>query len=102
MLGCSSDKPATAILRELAQVAGRVIAVRPRSPRAADPEELASAAAALGLPASSAGDVASGLAAAAGAPLAVVTGSLFAVGDAREALGLAQPDLEWGPGLSDG
>lgn len=102
VLGCATDKPLEAIVAALAPVARRVIAVAADTARAADPSEVAAAAARAGLAAQTAGSVAEGLAAAAGAPLALVTGSLYVVGEAREALGLAEPDPAWGPELVDG
>jgi dihydrofolate synthase/folylpolyglutamate synthase len=101
VLGCSSDKPVAEIVSELAPVASRIVAVRANVARSMDPVQIVEAATAAGLPATNAGSVAGGLAAAHG-DLMVVTGSLFVVGEAREALGLAEADPEWGPALAEG
>lgn len=96
VVGMGNDKDLDAFLRELRPVAASLIATRATSPRAAQPDAIAAAAAALGLPATTAPDVATALRTALGSRAPVlVTGSLFVVGEAREALGLAEPDLEW-------
>ena len=106
VLGISSDKNAAAVIAALAPVASRVVATRAASPRAADPTALAAAARAAGLPTSEAPAVAeavaAGVRAAGSGGLVVVTGSLFVVAEAREALGLARPDPAWGPHLEAG
>ena len=106
VVGLSADKDAAAVLAALAPVLDAVVATRADSPRAADPASLAAAARAIGLPATVAPSVSDALAKAcieAGADgLVVVTGSLFVVAEAREALGLATPDPAWGPALGEG
>ncbi|MCC6314881.1 MAG: bifunctional folylpolyglutamate synthase/dihydrofolate synthase [Thermomicrobiales bacterium] len=100
-LGRSSDKNADVLVAALAPVAAGFIATRALSPRAGDPAPAARAAEARGLPAEVVEPVAAAvrraLAAAGDGGLVVVTGSLYVVGEAREALGLAQPDPPWGP-----
>jgi len=97
ILGMGADKDAPAFLSALRPVIGHLIVTRADSPRAANPEIIAHAATALGIP----NDVQPSVAAAVnvartrdGSPV-LVTGSLFVVGEAREAVGLAAPDLEW-------
>ena len=95
VLALSRDKDAAAFLATLAPAlpARRVIATRSRSERARAPEELATIARAAGWSAETAPDVAAGCRGAveratAAAP-ALLTGSLFAVGEAMEAYGCA-------------
>jgi dihydrofolate synthase / folylpolyglutamate synthase len=93
VLALSRDKDAAAMLREVAAAwpAVTVIATRSRNERALDAQALADAAAAAGLRVSTAPDVASACRAALDQTEAservLVTGSLFAVGEAMEALG---------------
>src|SRR4051812_35518026 len=92
-----ADKDASAFLSALQPLIGRLIATRAESPRAADPEIIAQAAATLGIPHEVQPSVASGVEVAWArdeAPV-LITGSLFVVGEAREAIGLAEPDLDW-------
>jgi len=90
VLALSRDKDAAAMLDALAPIvpARRLIATRSHSERARPPEEIARAAAAAGWQAESAADVARALRAALarGGPV-LLTGSLFAVGEAMEAFG---------------
>jgi dihydrofolate synthase/folylpolyglutamate synthase len=100
VLGISRDKDPAALARALAPVAASFVATRSANPRAADALAVEEALLGAGL------DVPIGLstpprAALANAlerarhdddPLVVVTGSLFVVADAREALGLAAPE----------
>ena len=102
VLGLSSDKPAEQIISALAPVTSVIIAVRADNPRSTDPARIVEAATATGIPASTAGSVATGLNAASGHSLVVATGSLYVVGEARQALGLGEPDPIWGPSLADG
>jgi dihydrofolate synthase/folylpolyglutamate synthase len=97
IFGTGSDKNARAVLAELRPIADRIILTRAASPRAANPSELASIAGELGVPIEMQPTVASAIESAlrsSSAPL-LVTGSLFVAGEAREALGLAQPDGVW-------
>ena len=90
VLALSQDKDAAAIARVVAEAfAGtRVIATRSRNPRAMEPSVLARAAAACGLPAVTAPDVAAALRTGLdGAGLVLLAGSLFAVGEAMQAYG---------------
>ncbi|HEX5939428.1 MAG TPA: hypothetical protein VFZ12_03630, partial [Dehalococcoidia bacterium] len=75
----------------------QLIVTRADSPRAANLEVIAHAAATLGIP----HDVQTSVAAAVEVaktrevrPI-LITGSLFVVGEGREAVGIAEPDLEW-------
>lgn len=99
VVGLAADKDADDFFAALAPVVGRVVATRAASPRAAAPADVAAAAGRQGLPAATAPSVAAALAAArrAGDELILVTGSLYVVGEAREALNLAEPDPPWGP-----
>jgi len=94
ILGISRDKDLEGMLAELASLQPRLIATASHNPRAADPARIIEAAASHGMAAEDGGDVDSALARARGeaAPddLIVVTGSLYAVAEAREALGLAE------------
>lgn len=91
VLGCHRDKDLAGIVAALAPVAARVIAVRARSPRARNAEEVAAAAREAGLAAEVESDVAPGLArASALGGRVLVCGSLAVVGEAREALALPE------------
>lgn len=99
ILGIARDKPVEAMLKVLAPLANRVIATASHHPRAIDPAQIAAAAHTAGVPDLSidqASDVASALADALASAdpddLICVTGSLYAVAEAREALGLAPAD----------
>jgi dihydrofolate synthase/folylpolyglutamate synthase len=97
VLGMGADKDARAFLMALQPLIGHLIVTRADSPRAADADRIARAAAALGIP----HEVQPSVAAAVDAANArdrepiLITGSLFVVGEGREAFGLAEPDLEW-------
>ena len=97
VLGMSADKDARAFLRVLQPLIGYLIVARADSPRAANPDLIARDAAALGIrheiQPSVARAVEAGKARDRGPIL--ITGSLFVVGEGREAFGLAEPDLEW-------
>jgi len=99
VLGIARDKDISAMLKILAPLADRIIATASHHPRAADPAQVAAAARAAGgtgTTVEEAPDIATGLRhaldAAAPDDLICVTGSLYAVSEAREALGLAQAD----------
>lgn len=96
VLGTSTDKDAAALGQALAPVASVVVATRSHNPRAASPETVAAGTHLVGLPTEIVDDVATALARAidvAGASgVVLVTGSLFTVAEAREALGLAVAD----------
>ena len=96
VLGTSADKDAAALARALAPVASTVVATRSGNPRAADAETVATGPRQVGLTAEVVPDVRQAVARAielAGpAGLVLVTGSLFVVAEARETLGLGQPD----------
>jgi dihydrofolate synthase / folylpolyglutamate synthase len=102
VLGAAADKPATEIVAAIAPVASQIIAVRADTPRSQAANVIVDAAMTAGIPASDGGSVASGIAAVGAARLVVVTGSLYVVGEAREALGLTESDPAWGPSLVDG
>jgi len=92
VLALSRDKDAAGVMRELALAWPRAscLMTRSRSERALDPAELASLASAAGLAATTAPGVAAALERAlssSGKGRVLLTGSLFAVGEAMEALG---------------
>jgi dihydrofolate synthase / folylpolyglutamate synthase len=99
VLALSADKDAATMLRSLeaAFPSARVIATRTRSERALDPARLAELAAATGLRASVVPDVPTACRAAlADTPddaLVLLTGSLFAVGEAMAAFGGAPGEM---------
>lgn len=96
VLGTLADKEPAALLRALAPVVRAVVVAEADHPRAMPVADLASRVAAVGSPIEQRSTVAEALsraAALAGADgMVVVTGSLFVVAGAREALGLARPD----------
>ena len=97
VLGMGVDKDAVAFLTALQPLISRLIVTHADSPRAASPDIIAQAAAALGIPHEVQPSVAAAVAAAwerEKAPV-LITGSLFVVGEGREAVGLAEPDLDW-------
>ena len=97
IVGMGADKDAGAFLAALRPLIGRLIITRAESPRAADPEIIARAATALGIPHEVQRSVAAAVSAS-GSPVTapvLITGSLFVVGEGREAVGLAEPDLDW-------
>jgi dihydrofolate synthase/folylpolyglutamate synthase len=97
IVGMGADKDAGAFLAALRPLIGQLIITRADSPRAANPQLIAQAAAALGIPHEVQPSVAAALAVARArdrGPI-LITGSLFVVGEGREAVGLAEPDHEW-------
>jgi dihydrofolate synthase / folylpolyglutamate synthase len=97
VLGMSADKDALAFLRVLQPLIGYLIVARADSPRAANPDHIARNAAALGIRHEIQPSVATAVEAGKArdrGPI-LITGSLFVVGEGREAFGLAEPDLEW-------
>jgi dihydrofolate synthase/folylpolyglutamate synthase len=98
LLGIARDKDVAGIVRALAPLADEVVAVASHSPRAARPDRILAAVAEVqaSLPARAADSVAAALddALASAQPddLILVTGSLYVVAEAREALGLAEAD----------
>lgn len=97
VLGMGADKDAGAFLIALRPLVDHLIVTRANSPRAASPELVAHAAASLGIPHEIQPSVAAAVAAghARGRGPLLITGSLFVVGEGREAFGLAEPDREW-------
>jgi dihydrofolate synthase / folylpolyglutamate synthase len=96
VLGIAADKDVPGIVAALAPAA-EIVATRSTNPRATDPAHLAEIARAQGIFATEASDVAIALSHARGqhpGQLIVVTGSLYMVAEAREALGLAEPSHE--------
>jgi dihydrofolate synthase/folylpolyglutamate synthase len=93
VLGMARDKDLAAIVRALAPLARQAVATRAQSLRARDPDEIAAALRARGVPVAVAADAPSALKRAwrTAAPddLVLVTGSLYLVAEARAALGLA-------------
>jgi dihydrofolate synthase/folylpolyglutamate synthase len=97
VLGMAADKNARAFLDALRPLIDRLIITRADSPRSADPVVIASAASTLGIPHEVQPNVAAAIEVARShrrGPV-LVTGSLFVVAEAREALGLAEPDHDW-------
>jgi dihydrofolate synthase/folylpolyglutamate synthase len=110
VLGVAADKDVAGIVTELGRTASgpegpdpayghpMIIATRAQHPRAADPALIVSLARTAGSPELTAPTVAEALAVArrTAAPddLIVVTGSLYTVAEAREALGIAEPGDE--------
>jgi dihydrofolate synthase / folylpolyglutamate synthase len=92
VLGILGDKDIEAMTAALVGVADHIVATEPPSSRAAGSDRLAKAATALGLSIEEAPDVATALDLATGLAgeedAVVVTGSLYTVGAARDALGL--------------
>jgi dihydrofolate synthase/folylpolyglutamate synthase len=86
VFGALDDKPAAAMLREIAEGAERAVLMRAPTPRAVDPRELASALS--GPPYVIAEDAAAALdlALADGGSRLVVCGSIYVVGDVRREL----------------
>lgn len=95
IVGMGNDKNIATFLAELRPITSRIVATRASSPRAASPESIAATAAELGFAVEAAPDVASSLQLVEASSPLLVTGSLFVAGEAREALGLAEPDREW-------
>jgi dihydrofolate synthase / folylpolyglutamate synthase len=93
ILGIGRDKDVEGMLSAMAHLRPRVIATSSHNPRAADPQRIAVVAREAGLPVETATSIEEGLRRArtlAGpGDTIVVTGSLYAVAEAREALGLA-------------
>ncbi len=96
VLGTSADKDVASLVRPLAPIATTLISTRSSNPRAASAEVVAAGVRTSGLETEIAADVSSAVARAINVAgvngLVVVTGSLFTVAEAREALGLATPD----------
>jgi dihydrofolate synthase/folylpolyglutamate synthase len=97
VFGTGADKNAPAILRAIQPITDRIIVTRSASPRSAKPDDLIGVARELGIPVDTRQSVASAieLAMESSANPVLVTGSIFVAGEAREALGLAQPDIVW-------
>ena len=97
IFGMGGDKNIDAVLAGLRPLIGRLIATAANSPRSADPAAIAAIARELAIPVSVHPSVADAVAdaRASGAGPILITGSLFVVGEAREAFGLAEPDREW-------
>jgi dihydrofolate synthase / folylpolyglutamate synthase len=98
IVGIARDKDYDGMLRVLTPVASRIIATASRSPRAIDPETLVSTVKAIDSEtgATSAKSVSAALKQVLAEPdddnhVICVTGSLYAVAEAQEALGLAEP-----------
>jgi dihydrofolate synthase/folylpolyglutamate synthase len=97
ILGMGADKDAGAFLTSLHPLIGRLIVTQADSPRAASLDVIAQAAATLSIPHEVQPSVAAAVEAAWASDTApvLITGSLFVVGEGREAVGLAEPDLDW-------
>lgn len=99
VLGISRDKDVEGMLATLTPLSALVIATASHNPRASNPDRIVAAAQAAGLTAEAAATVAAGLerarAHAGQGGMVCVSGSLYAVAEAREALGLAEtPEFE--------
>jgi dihydrofolate synthase/folylpolyglutamate synthase len=96
ILGIMTDKDCEGICRLLAPCAGRILATSISSERGADPQRLAEDCrkAAGGAPVVVCRNIADALAQAADEPLVVVAGSIYLVGEAMQALGLATLESE--------
>ncbi len=97
ILGMSADKDPKAFLEALRPLIGHLIATRADSPRAAETEAIFAIASEMGIPSDMQPSVAGAVRTAlksGDAPI-LVTGSLFVVGEGREAIGLADPDPLW-------
>lgn len=93
ILGISRDKDVAGMLHVLAPLQPEIIATASHNPRAADPALIAETARAARLTATTAPSVAAALDVAreqASGRVVIVTGSLYAVAEAREAVGLAE------------
>lgn len=94
ILGIGRDKDISGMVAALAPLDPLITATASHNPRAAGPDEIAAAALTAGLQVSTAPSVATALdavlAVASPAATILVTGSLYAVAEAREALGLAE------------
>ena len=95
IVGMGSDKDLATFLRELKPLTSRLVATRASSPRAASPDDIAAAATELGFTVQIAPDIPAALQLTRDDRPLLVTGSLFVAGEVREALGLAEADLEW-------
>ena len=102
VVGCSSDKDLQAVLAPLAAVADAVIATQAVHPRSAPAAAVGAVAEALVPRVTVVERVADAVDLASHGTLVLVTGSLFTVAEGREALGLAEPDIPWGPWLASG
>lgn len=100
VLGTSADKDIASLGRELRAIASRFIATASANPRAARPPAIAAGLAGLALPVESQPSVphavTRAIELARPGELIVITGSLFVVADAREALGLGIADPPFG------
>lgn len=96
VFAASDDKDVPGMLRALARLAPTVIATQTHHGRAMAPRQVGQHAAAAGLPVAAVQDTAAALklARATAGPddVILVTGSLFLVAEAREVLGLADPE----------
>ena len=94
ILGIGRDKDIDGILRALVPLDPQITATASHNPRAATPDQIAAAAMAAGLVVATSPSVADALievrAVADPSDTILITGSLYAVAEAREALGLAE------------
>lgn len=95
VLGIMADKDARGFLGALADITDSLVAMRPSTPRAAAPEDVAAAAGELGIPArvvpSAGAALRSALDEAREGDLVLVTGSHYTVGDVLTSLGVGRP-----------
>ncbi len=94
VLGIMADKDARGYLAAIADVTDSLVLMRPSTPRAAAPEDVAVVASELGIPnrvvPSAGAAVQSALAEAGEADLVLITGSHYTVGDAMVSLGVGR------------
>jgi dihydrofolate synthase/folylpolyglutamate synthase len=97
ILGIGRDKDIDGILRALVPLDPQITATASHNPRAATPDQIAAAALAADLVVATSPSVADALeeirAVADPADMILITGSLYAVAEAREALGLAETPI---------
>jgi len=97
ILGMGADKDVGVFLNAIQPLIGRLIVTRADSPRGASLDFISQAAATLDIPHEIQPSVAAAVDVARqrdDAPI-LITGSLFVVGEGREAFALAEPDVEW-------
>jgi len=97
ILGMGADKDVGVFLNAIQPLIGRLIVTRADSPRGASLDFISQAAATLDIPHEIQPSVGAAVDVARqrdDAPI-LITGSLFVVGEGREAFALAEPDVEW-------
>lgn len=90
LFGSSADKDIPGMMRALTRLKPKILAIASHSPRAADAHVIAEAATSASLEVEEKPSIDDALKAAQSAELIVITGSLYVVANAREALGLVE------------